>query len=295
VQALESAHPDNSPREILAMLRQFYYGRPWSKRTTAQWEDVLPESPEMPDPRSGPSADLYRALRKSQVVENTDLGHLFAGLEALLHPTRYVEFRIPGPNYVVEMPNTEFANWGGDLGSAAGQAVADQEMRPPARSDDYYFATRVSPADMAGNIDAFVIHAAARELGGLESILGEGDRSANGRPLSAILTDYYLMPEGPLGRARGARYRVYLNCIGATVVGRTIANRADLLMPMARRVSSFALLWYANQLQEEALPVLGHAGAALALHAPEAELLSRLREKSALMVEFFFDWLQARL
>ncbi len=295
VQALEAANPRASPRGILAMLRQFYYGRPWSESTTEQWRDVLPESPEMPDPRSGPSLGLYHALRQSQVVDGTDVGHLLAGLEALLNPRRQVELEIPGPNFVVTMPNTEFATWGGDLGSAAGQAVADQDFRPPARDDRHYFTNMVSGADLAGNIDAFVLHRGAQASGGLGAMLGQGRPPGSGTPVSEILRQYYLAPDTALGRAHTNRFRNFVGIIGGRISGRTIANRAELIPPMARRVSSFARLWYANEYRNASLPVVGHAGAAGALFSPDPALLLRLLQKSAAMVGFFLNWLQARL
>jgi hypothetical protein len=295
VQALEAAHARTSPRRILAMLRQFYYGRPWSESTTEQWRDVLPESPEMPDPRSSPSAGLYHALRQSQVVDGTDVGHLLAGLEALLNPRRQVELEIPGPNFVVTMPNTEFATWGGDLGSAAGQAVADQDFRPPARNDRHYFTNMVSAADLAGNIDAFVLQRGTRASGGLAAMLGQGRPPGSGTPVSEILRQYYLAPDTALGRAHTNRYRSFVGIIGGRISGRTIANRAELIPAMARRVSSFARLWYANEYRNARPPGWGHAGAAGTLFSPDPALLLRLLEKSAAMVGFFLDWLQARL
>jgi hypothetical protein len=295
VQALEAAHPRTSPRRILAMLRQFYYGRPWSESTTEQWRDVLPESPDMPDPRRSAAVGLYHALRQSQVVDGTDVGHLLAGLEALLNPRRSVELEIPGPNFVVTMPNTEFATWGGDLGSAAGQEVADQDFNPPARSDRHYFTNMVSAADLAGNIDAFVIQRGARASGGLAALLGEGRPPGSGTPVSEILRQYYLAPDTAMGRAHTNRYRTFVGILGGRVSGRTITNRTELIMPIARRVSSFARLWYANEYRHASLPGVGHAGAAQTLFAPSPRLLLRLLEKSAAMVGLFLNWLQARL
>jgi hypothetical protein len=295
VQALEAAHPRTSPRRILAMLRQFYYGRPWSASTTEQWRDVLPESPDMPDPRSSPHAGLYQALQQSQVVDGTDVGHLLAGLEALLNPRRQVELEIPGPNFVVTMPNAEFATWGGDLGSAAGQAVADQDLRPPARSDRHYFANMVSGADLAGNIDAFVIQRGAAASGGLAAMLGQGRPPGSGTAVSEMLRQYYLAPDTALGRAHANRYRSFVGIIGGRISGRAITNRAELVPAMARRVSSFARLWYANEYRNASVPGVGHLGAAQALFSPGPGLLLRLLTKSAAMVGLFLDWLQARL
>src|SRR5688572_10277460 len=45
VRELERQFPEKGSLEILAMLRQAYYGKPWSIDTTPQWSDVLPVGP----------------------------------------------------------------------------------------------------------------------------------------------------------------------------------------------------------------------------------------------------------
>jgi hypothetical protein len=119
VHAAEQKFVGRSPRQMLALLRRVYFGKEtWSLTTRKQWEDVLPKSPTMGDPRSQlgkGQGSLFAALQASQVVAGTDIGHLLTGLEALLNPKKSVEVEVFGPNPVVKMPNTEFATWGGIL------------------------------------------------------------------------------------------------------------------------------------------------------------------------------------
>ncbi len=295
VQALEAAVPQYTPRQILAALRQIYYGRPWSESPTEQWRDVLPQSPDMPFPRTAGVRGLFYALQQSQVVDGTDVGHFLTGLEALLNPTRQVELEIPGPNFVVNMPNTEFATWGGDLGSAAGQAVADRDFHPPARNDRHYFSELASDADLKGNIDAFVAQSGAAASGGLAAMLGQGGPPRSGTPVSEIFRQYYLTPDTALGRAHANRYRTFVGRLGGKVSGRTVTNRDQLIFPIAHRVSSFAQLWYAREYRRASVPGVGAAGAARILFSPSSDLTLRLLAKSVAMVGLFFDWLQARL
>jgi hypothetical protein len=126
-------------------------------------------------------------------------------------------------------------------------------------------------------------------------MLGVGERPGSGVRVSELLRRYYLAPRTALGQARGDRFRIYAGCIGGMVNGRAIANRGDLLMPMAGRVSSFARLWYANQYQQGSFPGVGHAGAVQALFAPGSDLMRQLLNKSVVMVGFFLDWLQGSL
>lgn len=295
VQALEAAYPQYNPRQILAMLRQVYYGRPWSTSPTEQWREVLPQSPDMPDPRSGGARGLYYALQQSTIIDGIDIGHVLTGMEAVLNPMQQVELEIPGPNYVVNMPNTEFATWGGDLGSAAGQACADQDTQPPARADRDYFQDLASDADLLGDIDAFVMQRGARGSGGLAGMLQGTGPPASGTPVSEILRQFYLTSGTPMGRARTNRYNEFASSIGGRISGRTITNRAQLAGPIAIRVASFARLWYAKEIRNASMPGVGAARAAQILHAPGTALYLRLFSKSLVMVNLFLDWLQARL
>lgn len=300
VRDLESYYPEMDPRQFLAMLRQIYYGRPWSARTTTQWSDVLPNSPAMSDPRHRAGrgeGSLFHAIRESQEMGGLDIGHVLTGLEALLNPTTEVTLTVTGPDPTVSMPNTEFATWGGDLGSAAGQSVADILLTRPRRPDREYFSEYASDADLEGNIDSFGIEQGARVSGGLAALLSAPPSGSmagavrGGTPVSQILSQYYTGVASDLSSAHTNRYSDFVNRIGGRVSGSRIVNRAALVGPIARRVASFAYLWFIREVRDER----GRLSAAFEHYFPEEELDAHLNTKSRIMVNLFFNWLEARL
>lgn len=296
VRALERQHSALSSRQILAMLRQVYYGRPWSVSPTEQWREVLPGSPMMPDPRSRSgrgSGSLFNALQQSQVVGGTDVGHILAGLEALLNPTRTVELEVPGPNIIVQMPNTEFATWGGDLGSAAGQLVADTYLRRRSQPAADYFSQYASDSDLEGDIDAFTIFRGAAAGGGLASMLRGRGRQSPATPISDILSDYFLASSSALGQARANRYLTFVSSIGGSVSGNRITNKAALVNPIARRVSSFAYPWFMKEYKNArgTLATIALLSQSAVMSVINASLLSCSR----IMTRRFLDWLESHL
>ena len=300
VRDLESFYPEMDPRQFLAMLRQIYYGRPWSARPTTQWSDVLPNSPAMSDPRHqagrGPGS-LFHSLRESQELGGLDIGHVLTGLEALLNPTTEVTLSVTGPDPTVSMPNTEFATWGGDLGSAAGQSVADILLTRPVRPDREYFSEYASDADIEGDIDSFGIEQGARASGGLAALLSAPPSGSmagavrGGTPVSQILAQYYSGVASDLSSAHTNRYRDFVNRIGGRVSGNRIVNRAALVGPIARRVASFAELWFIREVRDER----GRLSAAVEHFFPSEELDPHIITKSRIMVNLFFNWLEVRL
>ena len=300
VRSLEVAYPELDSRQLLAMLRQIYYGRPWSARPTAQWSDVLPNSPAMSDPRhrAGRGAgSLFHSLRESQEFGGLDIGHVLTGLEALLNPTTAVTLSVTGPDPTVAMPNTEFATWGGDLGSAAGQCVADILLTRTVRSNVAYFREYASNADLEGNIDSFGIAEGARSSGGLASLLSAPPSGSmagavrGGTPVSQILSQYYTGTTSALSRAHTNRHRNFVTRIGGRVSGNRIVNRTSIVGPIAGRVASFARLWFIREVRDER----GIIGAAAEHFFPAANLQSHLNIKSRAMVNLFLTWLEARL
>jgi hypothetical protein len=166
--ALENVFSDQSPRGLLSLLRTAYYGKPWSVKTTRQWEDVLPSGRGAPDPRpragTAPGS-LLEALKDSQTVGKTDIGHVLTGLEAMLTPTPSVQLETPLNYATVEMPNVEFATWGGDIGSVAAMRLLDEETGAPDRGLEDYFARNASDSDLEGDVDAYAIRAGAGDIG----------------------------------------------------------------------------------------------------------------------------------
>jgi hypothetical protein len=95
------------PLQMLAMLRQLYYGKPWSATsTTPLWNKVIPCSPDLGKPDTKLGTTLYDALRASVNVDGADMGHVFTGLEASVCPAAETE---PNVGLSVKMSNEDFA------------------------------------------------------------------------------------------------------------------------------------------------------------------------------------------
>jgi hypothetical protein len=106
---------------VLSMLRQLYYGTAaWSRTRIRFWDNVITVRPWSPsrDPAAALGPDLRDALQRSQIVEGVDVGHVLAGLDAMMHPQ---DVEIPQAPVALQLSNTEFATWAGDVGSAAAQ------------------------------------------------------------------------------------------------------------------------------------------------------------------------------
>jgi outer membrane protein OmpA-like peptidoglycan-associated protein len=279
-----------TPRTMLSLLRQLYFGdQPWSKRVPGArfWRDVIPCGQTLADPR--PILDpIYTALRDSQVVADTDIGHLFTGLEAMVCPTPTVSLNvqiigIPLPQALtkVEMPNEEFATWGGDLGSAAAQKVHDEQDKGIIHPLSHYFGgtgTLASDADLKGGIDSFAVRAAllGRPCGATRLVA----MPPITMPISQLIEEYYLGGIPPLGTARAGRFACAAQTIGGTISGKKISNRSTLEPVVAERVFSFAFAFYKGVLNR---------GFDIIPRGPH------LRVASLQMVRLFFDWLEARL
>lgn len=236
------------PRDMLAMLRQLYYGKPWSSvSTTDKWDNVIPCSPDLGHPASRLGTNLYNALRNSSEVAGVDVGHVFTGLEAMTCPSP--EVSLFGGLYIVDMSNEEFATWGGDLGAAVAAYVACPQLGASAATNDdcggrtgsqplsFYIGLHASPQDLEGDIDSFVMRA---NLIGIPCT-GSAQRTFTpSRPMSEIFFEYYNDPLTSLGTAHDDRYRCFLQAIGATVSGNRITNVSTIQGPIAARVANFA-------------------------------------------------------
>jgi outer membrane protein OmpA-like peptidoglycan-associated protein len=285
-----------SPREMLALLRQMYYGKPWS--ATAQdpfWDFVIPCSPDLGHPKDKLGERLFEALHNTVTIEGTDLGHVFTGLEAMTCPASTVtieksKFGV-GIQVTVDLSNESFATWGGDVGSVAGAMVAcwmmtDNERatkgkddchqgKTPESLEQYFVKRQAPPEDLEGDIAPFVIRAAQATAcsGTLEK------KFTPQAPISSIFTDFFYN-RGPTGKTSKNRYRCFAEAIGATVVDGKITNRAALHRQYDRGVLSFAWAYYVNLKKE------------LPRSDPVVQLLDR---NSRAALGLFFDWLQARM
>jgi hypothetical protein len=181
VLCVENLFPTYSPREILSLLRQFYYGSArWSAHIAAQWDQIIPCGLSLPDPRPVMGAVLVDSLVHSQEVEGVDIGHVFTGLEAMvcpevsvtprINPPRTPEIAPDVPTIEVRMPNEFLATWGGDIGAAAeeraAEAIQGRTVPPwscyvggPAGGSCPSGSLQASSADLQGDVDAFAIRA----------------------------------------------------------------------------------------------------------------------------------------
>jgi hypothetical protein len=298
VRELERQFPEKNSLDVLAMLRQAYYGKPWSIDPTPQWSDVLPfgGNPGNPSSRigSGPGS-LFEALQASQEVGGTDMGHIFAGLQAFFHPTYDVALtqEILGQSIIVRtvsMPNTEFATWGGDVGAAAARPVLNDELGDPAQTDAEAFRSEVPDQDLEGNLDAYAMVKGGGGARGLESMLQAPGTAAPGTPVSQVLYEYFL-GSARLAGARSTKYKDFVTGLGGTVAGKKITNRAALEAAIVPRVLDFADMFFWGKYKA----AKGTAQAAAYMVTASVGILVRLLQKTLVMVRLFFDWIEARL
>ncbi len=288
----EQAMPGTSPRDMLSLLRQIYYGaRSWSNKPNPVWDQIIPcGNKSLPDPRPvlGP---LYDKLLNSQVVAGTDIGHVYTGLEAMFCPAASFDITvvIKGITFhpKVNDPNEEFATWGGDLGSAVAQKVWDEKQLglPPKPYSKYIggAGTLASDEDLGGDIDAYAIRkgltgaaCAATPQTPLTSLAG---------PVSEVLGDYYYDSSTPVGAERGGRFACFAQALGAVISGKHISNKSDIEQLIAWRITEASVPLYALLINNNRS--FGSISGAIPL--------DQLRVESILFTREFLKWLERRL
>jgi hypothetical protein len=201
----EHAFPGDSPADLLSRIRNTYY----SGFLVSQ---LLPDSRAHGgrtlhgNPRLGRVAHRHLTARADEngvgdnpapyvllpSGEQVDIGHLFLGLEALLHPRTTVPFSAYG------VPNIDATGWVADVGMASVWTTKHVEGAPdprvsrrlPAPDRDAYYLMSAPDADLVGDIDVFAMRAQWA--------------LAAGQPLSVAMRAYYL---GLPGRPPGIRWR----------------------------------------------------------------------------------------
>jgi hypothetical protein len=169
----------------------------------------------------------------------------------MICPTPDVSFF--GGLAVVNMPNEDFATWGGDLGAAAAAHVACPQLGASAATRDdcgrragpqpmkFYFDVSAPPQDLEGDIDPFIVRATELGLG----CSGSAQKAFSlTRPISEVFSDFYLDPTSSFGKGHSHRHRCMLEILGATISGKTVTNRSAIESPIAVRVFSFADAFY---------------------------------------------------
>ncbi len=138
-----------------------------------------------------------------------DLGHVFAGLDALNYPEvvtplpgwlRWARKLFPSNDY-----NSDIVTWLGDIASVAGEFVVRSQNNHELSLDEKQelIFSYAQGADMLGNIDAYVI-------GNTYNMYSD-----NGLKISDILYDYYCS-EGIGEQTRKRRYSIFCSVIGLT-------------------------------------------------------------------------------
>ncbi|HEV3505477.1 MAG TPA: hypothetical protein VG637_09390 [Actinomycetes bacterium] len=201
----EHAFAEDSPADLLSRIRNTYY----SGFLVSQ---LLPDARAHGsrtlhgNPRLGRTALRHLTARADEngvgdnpspyvllpSGEQVDIGHLFLGLEALVHPRTTVPFSAYG------VPNIDATGWVADVGMASVWTTRHAEGAPdprvsrplPAADRDAYYMMSAPSADLLGDIDVFAVRAQWA--------------LAAGQPLSAALRDYYL---GRPGRPPGIHWR----------------------------------------------------------------------------------------
>jgi len=201
----ERAFPGDSPADLLSRVRNTYY----SGFLVSQ---LLPDSRAHGarslhgNPCLGRTAHRHLTARADEngvgdnpspyvllpSGEQVDIGHLFLGLEALLHPRTTVPFSTYG------VPNIDATGWVADVGMASVWTTRHAEGAPDPRVSrrlaapdrHAYYRMSAPDADLLGDVDVFAMRAQWA--------------LAAGQPLSAALRGYYL---GRSGRPAGIRWR----------------------------------------------------------------------------------------
>jgi hypothetical protein len=201
----ERAFPGDSPADLLSRIRNTYYsgflvsqllpdarahggrtlhGNPLLGRTAHRHLTARADENGV-----GDNPSPYVLLLSGEQV---DIGHLFLGLEAVLHPRTTVPFSAYG------VPNIDATGWVADVGMASVWTTKHVEGDPDPRVSrplqaadrDAYYLMSAPDADLLGDVDVFAMCAQWA--------------LAAGQPLSAAMRAYYL---GRRGRPPGLRWR----------------------------------------------------------------------------------------
>lgn len=230
---------------VISALRQIYYGNAaWSISQNAVWNDVIPNRPWSPgtNPQTVLGAQLSAALRASQVVQGTDIGHVLTGIDAMLNP-RDVELHMGPVAMATGLWNEEWATWAGDVGSAAAEFAADTAGATLRGNLRVYFDDLAGADDLAGDIDSFAMRAGLRPTAAPPALLKTA--MSAGTPLSELLMQYYRITSGSQGSARASRKRSFIAAYGGVLAGSTLTNRPALHAALRPSVENFAGRFFA--------------------------------------------------
>jgi len=314
IRCIEKAYYEQDPREMLSLLRQRYQGaEKWSCAYNKYWPSVIPCSKDF-SPKSLSSFNFYdprnrkdgwyllEALctRKSQAAQivgdkdkGIDMGHVFTGLEAMTCPQKSIKFPGAEGDYIrrIRVTNEAFATWAGDLGSAVGQYLVDQEFRGSKKGLDEYFRHSGKPAseaDLLGDIDCYSIRC------GLLNIDCENSRMKKIKPfdkkISKILAEYYLGADGPLAGKVNQRFSCFWKAMGgAVILGNHPSNPKGLSNKLYYSIFAASKVFYsAYAVKARGGTFWGGKVITALSEKPEKKMRAATREIS----DLFVDWLQ---
>lgn len=297
-----------TPRQLLAVLRQMYYGAAWSATSqTTMWNSVITCHVDPGNPRNLLPTNLVDAFHGSVEVmmgsTRIDIGHVFTGLEAMLCPAPQVSLSALLPMGTVALENESFATWGGDLGATAAAMVACWDMNPTERSGSidcgrstipmglpFYFNVHAPNEDLEGDIDPYVMR--AHSLG-----IPCGGSQMRPLTLSGNLSDMFLQYYTNLGdpaTTHTNRYRCFAELIGATVAGNSITNKSALAARYVPGIEAFSMAFYSKIMQDvrgRGMATFLNPGRIIA----SGSSVLRLGVHAQNAFSIFMDWLESRL
>jgi len=261
VRSLEQALGLSAPQDaakVLSVLRQIYYGSAsWTLAsgrnplfnlliTSSPWPaSIDPEPLLAPPPKPHPLMEALRksqtveTLRKGQTLEFTDIGHVLAGLDAMMNP-HPVSFH----GITTSLNNEEVASWLGDVGSAAAEWAVDNYYGltvggKPASSQDHYFSGLAGDSDLLGDIDAYAMRAAFSPSSSPSSLVMSAVTLRGA--LSDALLEYYRVAQSNQGKARNQRFRIFVESFGGVIRGGSLVDPQALITTLQPKVVQCAL------------------------------------------------------
>ena len=284
--------------KALSVLRQLYFGSAsWTKASgrTPLWNQIITDHPWSPgdDPTPQLTQPLMQALQNSQTVEGTDVGHVLAGLDAMMNP-----HQLASKGFTTGLNNEEVASWSGDVGSAAaewavdmsfGRTVPKSKARPVGTPDDY-FNGFAGASDLLGDIDAFAMRAGFSP-GSAPSSLAMSTLKLTG-PLSVALMQYYRIARSDQGQARGQRFKTFLETYGGVVSGGSLTNPPAVTARLLSSVQAFAAAFAVLKLLPEHQAEFGDRTVP---PGDPRQLNELLVDGSAKMTNRFMNFLTSRL
>jgi len=205
-----------------------------------------------------------------------DLGHVFAGLDALNYPQ---SVQAPVLSSIGIDDNVDAVTWVGDLGSVLAEIQFQWIRNDKQISSTERQATineYASPQDMLGNIDAYVIDQQF-----------DIDETSGGRKVSEILREYYLNGSTDQGTpSRDKRYSIFAQAVGLNNWdGTNFSNESEWIDSYTDQVNDAAAL-YVGANSEGILSLPGIVGGVLGMS---------MNAGAKTLVEIFLNALKQRI